>query len=175
MKQRFVEGKGLFSLFRLSLFRTWKKSDLGNPLFRHLWTWSKWERYEYEEDEPNRIMAFAYRFIPYPSTSKLIDIAIESNNEDEIKGACRLLYELEFKGHEYRADLIYSLEQSIDQLTEKRFNIIYENANLINHGNLRDIMNKSDEAISSDLDEYQELYKRALSIKEKIKTATNIV
>ncbi len=167
MKQRFIQNRGKFSLFRLSLLRTGKMSPFGNPLFRRYGFGEIWERYEYDYDEVKRIAAFAFRVLPYPKHQDLIEITVESKIEYEIKGACRLLFELEYKGQDYRSDLIKKLEQSVGQLTEKRFKIICENANLINQGNLRDIMNKTDEEISADLIYYQNLYQRTEKIKRK--------
>jgi hypothetical protein len=95
--QRFIENRGPFSLFRLSLIRTREKTASGNWLFQNIWTRKLWERYEYDYQESLKLTKRTYRTVPYPITSELIEITINSAVEDEIKGACRLLYELEFK------------------------------------------------------------------------------
>lgn len=166
--QNFIENKGAFSFFRLSLKKTTKKSELNNPLFRNVWTRQLWERYEYDKIEPLRIGGIGYRTYPYPEVSELIDIALESNIDKEVIGACRLLLSLEFIGHEYRERLISCMESKLINISEKRFSQIYDHANLMNQGNLRDVMNKTDKEINSDLIYYQGLYIRTLEIRKRL-------
>lgn len=172
--RNFIESERWFSFFRLSLFRVLKKSRRDNPLFRHIWTGQLWERYEFDTIEHLRITGYGYRKYPLLETSELIDIALNSNLDEEIIGACRLLFELEFEGIEFREELINRMERNIKKISKKRFSLIYERANLINQGNLREIMNKTDKEINADLAFYQGLYRRTLELKEKI-TAANIV
>ena len=170
--RNFIENKSKVSQFRLALRKTSKKSLLENPLYRHILTGELWERYEFDLTE-QYYFGTGFRTYPYPETSELIDIALTSDIEEEIIGSCRLLFSLEYMGLEYRAYLVSRMERQAKNISEKRFNLIYQYANLGNQGNLREIMNKTNDEIDEDLAFYQDLYHRALELKRK--TNANIV
>ena len=165
-EQNFIENKGWFSRFRLALWKLSEKSILDNSLYRHLLTGELWERYEFGLTEQYSLVT-GFRTYPYPDTSELIEIALTSDIDEEIVGACRLLYRLEYIGFEYREKLVGRMENEPENISEKRFNLIFEYANLGNQGNLRDIMHKTNDEIDADLEFYQDLYYRALELKRK--------
>ncbi len=150
MHQQFFENKKPWSFFRIALINTGKRSPLGNPLFKNLWTHKIWERYWYDKVEHLRRRGYGYRVFPNPKTIELINLAIHSNFNEDIIGACRLLFSLEYTGKEYREKLIESLEENIKALTKARFELIYEHADLNNRYNLKDIMHKHNEEITKD-------------------------
>jgi hypothetical protein len=168
MRERnFIENKSAFSLFRLLLLKLSEKSLLENQLYRNAFNGELWERYEFDKIEHLRISGTGYRTYPYPETSELIEIALTSTIDEEIIGACRLLFSLELKGIEFREALVSRLENEHEDISKKRFGQIYDHANLMNQGNLRTVMNKTDKEITADLDYYHDLYFRALGVKKK--------
>ncbi len=164
--RKFIENKSALSLFRLALRKLSEKSLLENSLYRHVLTGELWERYEFDRTDQYSF-GTGFRTYPYPETSELIQTALNSDMNEEIIGACRLLYRLEFIGIEYREHLVKGMEGQSQNISEKRFALIYEYANLANQGNLREIMNKTNEEIDDDLAFYQDLYHRALELKRK--------
>ncbi len=166
-KRNFIENISALSKFRLALRKLSEKSLLENSLYRHVLTGELWERYEFDCTDQYSF-GTGFRTYPYPETSELIQTALTSDFDDEIIGACRLLYRLEFIGIEFREYLVKGMEGKSKNISEKRFALIYEYANLGNQGNLREIMNKTNGEIEEDFDYYQDLYHRALELKRRI-------
>ena len=173
MNQRFFEGLSAYSKFRLLLLRVKGKSLFGNPIFRHLPTGLLWERYEFDKVEHMRITGYGYREYPIPELKELIEIAVDSDVKDEIVGASRLLYALEWKGIEFREKLLERMDASVDSISRSKFEYIYEHANLGNLGNLREIMFKSSQEVTADHEYYKELYRRAERIRERVYAKTS--
>jgi len=103
--------------------------------------------------------------LPLPSTDKLIDIAIHSENEDEVFAACRTLTDNEeLRKVEFRLALIDKLEVLIDKDRQKK---IIELTGLSSPLNRQDILGKSSEQVERDAYYYKQIADRADNLKRQ--------
>ena len=171
-KRNFIENKRAAFLLKLKLKKLNEVSILKNALFQDIFSNQIWERYSYDKIEHLRISGTGYRIYPHPSTAELIQIAVKSEIEEEIIGASRLLYSLEFKGVEFRDELVTELENNYQTISLHKFNLIFEHADLSNTSNLREVLNKKASTVSKDYNYYLNLYERAQNVRAKINPNT---
>jgi hypothetical protein len=100
--------------------------------------------------------------LPLPDTTKLIDIALQTENEDEVFAACRTLENNEqLKKLEFRADLINRLEDLTNKTRQKR---IIELTGLDSALNRREIIGKTSDQVDKDSKHFQDVAKRAMKL-----------
>ncbi len=103
--------------------------------------------------------------LPLPSTDKLIDIAINSESEDEVFAACRTLTNNEeLKKQDFRLSLIDKLEVIHDKERRKR---VIELTGLSSPLNRQDILGKNSRQIESDAYYYKRIAERADNLKRQ--------
>lgn len=101
--------------------------------------------------------------LPLPSTDKLIDIAINSENEDEVFAACRTLIDNEeLRKQDFRSKLIDKLENLTNRDRKKK---IIELTGLTSALNRQDILGKTSKQIESDAYYYKQIADRAEKLK----------
>lgn len=128
----------------------------------------KWEKYpmDYNEDGDDE---FGLRRIPYPTTEKLVDLAIKSNVVDEVEGAAMLLKDQEWNHRvEFREALIESIELNWNTMDANRFSIISGCTELIVPMNRREIVGKSNKEIESDFKYFENLSIRAKELERRL-------
>lgn len=97
--------------------------------------------------------------LPLPTTEKLIDIAIQSENEDEIFAACLTLTDNElFRKQDFRLALIDKLETLRDKNRQKK---VIELSGLSSPLNRQDILGKTSGQIETDAYYYKQISERA--------------
>ena len=98
--------------------------------------------------------------LPIPTTEKLIEIALNSEFDDEVFACCRTLTEKE-QEEEFREILINSLELQSDQERKKK---IIEFTGLLSELNKREILGKSMKEIEIDAHYFKSISERAKRI-----------
>ena len=102
---------------------------------------------------------------PLPSTDKLIDIAIHSENEDEVFAACRTLTDNEeLRKQDFRMALIENIETILDTDRQKK---IIELTGLASPLNRQNILGKTWEQIQNDANYYKQIAERANKLKRQ--------
>jgi len=97
--------------------------------------------------------------LPLPTTDKLIDIAIQSENEDEVFAACRTLTDNEeLRKQDFRLALIDKLEVVLDKERNKK---VIELTGLSSSLNRQDILGKTSRQIENDAIYYRQIAERA--------------
>ena len=119
------------------------KTEVGGKIYIDKKTGQQWERYAYDGIEYLRISFYGLRVYPYMATEETINLIIKSTFLDEISGASKLLFYLEYSRLKFREKLINSLEENLKSISKEKLDIIYLNANLGNKSNLKGIINKS--------------------------------
>jgi hypothetical protein len=107
--------------------------------------------------------------LPEPTTTELIDIAINSEFDDEALAAANRLCDNEkFENKEFRQKLIEKLKaKGIQKLTEKeksRLKMVITSSNLDQPGNRKEIVGKSIKEIEGDSQFFQMISIEAISI-----------
>ncbi len=101
--------------------------------------------------------------LPLPSTDKLIDIAIHSENEDEVFAACLTLTDNEeLRKQDFRIALIDKLEVLQDKDRQKK---VVELTGLSSLLNRQDILGKNSGQIETDAYYYKQIADRAAKLK----------
>ena len=114
-------------------------------------TGQEWELHLPDEIECLYSFPKALRIYPYPNTDELLAMVKDSNNFDELKGICRLLKEnQQSKETEFRTELLDFVEKNGIYRDSEKYKIIFEYADLGNHANQRDCINKRMTEIRSD-------------------------
>jgi len=126
----------------------------------------KWEKYLLELGDDHK-EGIGLRKYPYPSILEAIDIALTTNYDDEADGAAAFLLEYEKDG-EFRELLIERLEQSANEITLTRFEIIYHRAELYSKLNRRPTKGKHISQIKRDYEYFVDLANRANTLKKKL-------
>lgn len=102
--------------------------------------------------------------LPLPDTTTLIDIALQTENEDEVFAACRTLVNNEqLKKRDFRSDLISRLENLKNKERQKR---IIELTGLDSDLNRREIIGKTSDQVDKDSKYFQDIAKRAMKLKK---------
>ncbi|MBB6325271.1 hypothetical protein FHS59_000886 [Algoriphagus iocasae] len=100
--------------------------------------------------------------LPIPDTNKLIDIALQTENEDEVFAACRTLVNYEqLKNIDFRSDLINRLEDLKNKERRKR---IIELTGLDSPINRREIVGKTSDQVDKDSKHFQGIARRAMKL-----------
>jgi hypothetical protein len=102
--------------------------------------------------------------LPLPKTTKLIDISLQTENEDEVFAACRtLVNNEELKKNDFRSDLINRLEDLKNKERQKR---IIELTGLDSPFNRREIIGKTLEQVDKDSKHFHDIARRAMKLKK---------
>ena len=103
--------------------------------------------------------------LPLPSTGKLIDIAIHSENEDEVFAACRTLTDNEeFRKQDFRLELIDKLENLLDKDRQKK---VIELTTLSSPLNRQDILGKTSGEMETNAHNYKQIADRVDKLKRQ--------
>ena len=127
-----------------------------------------WEKYTigYNEDGDDE---FGLRRKPYPTTEKLVDLAVTSNVVEEVEGAAMLLKDQEWNHRvEFREALIESIELNWKTIDANRFSIISGCTELTVPINRREIVGKSNNEIDSDFKYFENLSIRAKELERRL-------
>lgn len=124
----------------------------------------RWERYAFEIDNE---VVFGLRKYPNPELETVIKIILDSDDMDEVSGACGFLSEREYEERfEFRQELIEALENNVRNIDSERFEIIYYRAVLSCRLNKRDVLGKSIEQVMADATHFEQLADRAEKLKK---------
>jgi hypothetical protein len=100
--------------------------------------------------------------LPIPTIKKLIEIAINAKDEDEVFAACYTLTQNEENDKtEFRLELITELEKISDRIRQQK---IVKFTSLLNSLNRKDILGKSLNEIELDSKYYKEIAERATKL-----------
>lgn len=101
--------------------------------------------------------------LPLPTTDKLIDLALYSDNDDEVFAACRTLTDNEeIRKQDFRLALIGKLENLNNQSRQKK---VIELTGLSSALNRQDILGKTAEQIKTSANYYKQIADRADKLK----------
>ena len=164
----FIEDQRLVKKLLANLQPTGNQTGYYAELYVDPVTGQEWEKYEFEYEDSSTD-AVGLRKFPYPSTDKIIEIALFSPHDDEASGAAGLLLELEDDENDFREKLLDQIENNIDRISEERYDLVYWRAQLYDIDNKKSILGKHISEIESDAAHYNELSKRAKQLKQKIK------
>ena len=128
----------------------------------------RWEKYAFEIDNE---VVFGLRKYPTATLETILKIILDSDDMDEVSGACGFLSEREYGARiEFRQGLIEALENNADNIEPKRFEIIYNRAVLSSRMNKRDVLGKSFIQVMADATYFEQLSDRAEKLKKLLLT-----
>ena len=176
VNRQFIVNRAKIEVKRKTLQQTSVESDGWEIHYIDQTTNEKWIEYRMEPEYHGGGYPILAK-LPIPNTEQLMEIALESNNLDEIAGASVFIYtNEEYDKIEFRNELIEKIEEFYKQrdgkLTEfdsKKIEIIIYETSLSDSTNRKQTMGKHYTEIEKDHEYYKQNAERAKRILNEIK------
>ena len=171
----FIEEENLVKSKLQSLNRTQDKTEEGNKIYIDRHSSQKWEKYEFFGGEDDRSWLTGLRIYPLPNNEDIFKLMLRTKYLSEIRIALTYVWIKYYKNEQVREQLLELLENSVNELSLERFEVIYEAFHLGEATNTRNIMNVPLDILKKDWEYFENLVNRAnqirilLAVKEMVK------